>query len=266
MTRRKSPLKYIVIGLFLLVVLYLFRLPAVSSSVKNFFYLVSSPIQKTLWRAGAGVSNFFGGIGRLKGLSEENERLKSENQNLTSQLAQLQESVEENKSLREALSIQQETVYELLLVDVISRDISKDELVINKGKKDGVVSGMPVLTDHKALFGKVSEVYDQFSRVTIISSKNSSFDAEIHDDEEVAGVVKGRGNLTLMMDLLPKDKEYKEGDIVVTTSLGGVYPAGILVGRLGKVSKNDVEPSYQAEIRSAFSINETETLFVVTDY
>ncbi|PIQ07422.1 MAG: rod shape-determining protein MreC, partial [Candidatus Nealsonbacteria bacterium CG18_big_fil_WC_8_21_14_2_50_37_10] len=57
--------------------------------------------------------------------------------------------------------------------------------------------------------------------------------------------------------------EIKEGDLVVTTALGGIFPSGLLVGELGKVFRSDVEAFQQAEILPTFDINELETLFIL---
>jgi len=160
-----------------------------------------------------------------------------------------------------------EKEFKLSLAEVVSKDISQDSILINKGSKDGIANNSPVITQQKTLVGKIGEVYENFSRVILISNKESSFDAKISDPEnDISGVVNGKGNLQLFLDFVPQEKEIKEGDFIVTTSLGGIFPKGLLVGQIGKVLRSDIEPFQQAKIRPAFDIRELETVFIITDF
>ena len=118
---------------------------------------------------------------------------------------------------------------------------------------------MPAITEQKVLVGRIKEIYDKFSKVMLISQKDSSFDAEF-------GIVRGQGNLKLLYDLIPKEKEIFQGDIVVTSALGGIFPQGLLVGKIRKVKKNDVESFQQAEIQPGFNVSQSERLFIILDF
>ena len=255
------------------------NLTSFSKEVKNFFYLISSPIQKTLWRAGNNLSDFFEAISEIEKLKKENEELLLENQALTAENASLKELKKENEVLREALEIGLEKEFKLVLAEVIGKDISQDVLLINKGSKDGILKDFPVITQQKSLIGKCGEVYENFSKVILISNKESSFDAKIigsqnsseadlggDDDNDIQGLVKGKGNLKLFLDLIPQEKEINEGNLVVTTTLGGIFPRGLLVGEIKKVLKSDIQPWQGAEIEPAFDIKELETLFILINF
>ena len=264
----------IIIGLLLIFSLNFFQ-----KEVKGFFYFISSPIQKTLWRAGDRVSDFFELITEIKNLKREKEELKLKIQELIAQNLSLKELEKENKVLRESLEIGLEKEFKLSLAEVVSKDISQDSILINKGSKDGITENCPVITQQKTLVGKIGEVYENFSRVILISNKESSFDAKIlapyqtegfgagsDPENDISGVVNGKGNLQLFLDFVPQEKEIKEGDFIVTTSLGGIFPKGLLVGQIGKVLRSDIEPFQQAKIRPAFDIRELETVFIITDF
>jgi len=264
----------IIIGLLLIFSLNFFQ-----KEVKGFFYFISSPIQKTLWRAGDRVSDFFELITEIKNLKREKEELKLKIQELIAQNLSLKELEKENKVLRESLEIGLEKEFKLSLAEVVSKDISQDSILINKGSKDGIANNSPVITQQKTLVGKIGEVYENFSRVILISNKESSFDAKIlapyqtegfgagsDPENDISGVVNGKGNLQLFLDFVPQEKEIKEGDFIVTTSLGGIFPKGLLVGQIGKVLRSDIEPFQQAKIRPAFDIRELETVFIITDF
>jgi len=271
------------IGLIIVLLITFFivlNLTGFSKEAKNFFYLISSPIQRTLWRAGDNLSDFFEVISEIEKLKKGadelsfidtlrcarvNEELLLKNQALEAENARLKELKKENEVLREALEIGLEKEFKLLLSDVTGKDISQDALLINKGSKDGILKDFPVITQQKALIGRCGEVYENFSKVILISNKESSFDAKI-SDSDIQGLVKGKGNLKLFLDLIPQEKEINEGAIIVTTALGGIFPDGLLVGEIKKVLKSDIQPWQQAEIEPAFDIKELETLFILINF
>ena len=242
--------------------------------VRNSFYLISAPIQKTFWQAGDKVSDFFETITEIKNLKKENEEIKLKIQLLTAENASLVELKKENETLRAALNLGLEKDFKLTLVQVIGKDISQDSLLINKGSKHGLSEGLPVITEQKNLVGKISEVYENFSKVMLIFNKESSFDAKIlapyrtessgaGSAQEIYGVIKGKGNLKIFLDLVPQDKEIKQGDILVTSVLGGIFPKGLLVGEIREIKKSDLEPFQQAEISPFFDIGKLGNLFVI---
>ena len=275
--------------LFLVVSLFVFlNLGPVSPRVKNFFYSISEPAQKWLWEKGARLSNFFETIseihpalfekwGGVRSLKNENDLLKLEIKTLTGENLVLSELKKENEILREALEIGSKKDFKLIFAQVIGKDVSQDTILINLGSKDGVKVGLPVITQQKTLVGKISQVYENFSEVMLVSNKKSSFDAKIlapyqtegfgaGSDTETYGIVKGKGNFKLYLDLIPKEKELKDGDQLVTSALGGIFPPGLLIGEVKEVKKSDVELFQKAEIKPAFDIKELEFLFVITEW
>jgi rod shape-determining protein MreC len=260
----KSKISLIIV-IFLIVLLTVLNLGKSSKEVRNFFYLISSPIQNTLWQTGKRTSDFLAGVFTAENLKREVENLQLKNQELLSQIITLKELKKENEFLRKALNIGLEKDFQLKLAQVISKDSSKDSILINKGLKDGISQGFPVITSEKALVGRIGEVYQNFSEVILISNKESSFDAKI-SEKEIFGVIKGKGNSEFYFDLIPKDKEISQGDIVITTTLGGVFPPGIMVGRVKEVKKSDVDPFQTAQINASFNIKNLDNLFVITNF
>ncbi len=240
------------------------NLSGFSKEVKNFFYLISSPIQKTFWQAGCNVSDFFEVISKNKQIKREIDELELKIKELTAENARLKELKTENEVLRGALDIGLEKEFKLILAGAIGKDVSQDFILINKGSKDGVAKDFPVITQQKVLAGKIGEVYENFSKVILISDKKSSFDAKI-SETTIQGVVKGDGNLKLFLDLIPYEKEVKEGDLVVTTALGGIFPEGLLVGIIKEVLRSDIHPFQKAEVFPFFDLKELKTLFIITE-
>lgn len=238
------------------------------SEVKNFFYLISSPFQEALLRVGGSVSDFFGIISEIKNQKRENEELRRKIQELTAENVKLKELEEENKILREALKIKPQKPPELFLSHFISKDIiSPDSILIKGGLKDGIESGLPVITPENVLIGKIEKVYANFSQVTLISRKNFSFDTKVlRDQNSIYGLIKGRGNNQVYLDKVLLDAKIEEKDILSTAALGGLFPEGLLVGEITKVRKSKIEPFQIAEVSPFFNIKELKTLFIITKW
>lgn len=258
-------LKIGLIIVFMLILFSVFNLAPANKEIKNFFYLISSPIQKFFWKMGNNFSDFFEGISQIKKFKKENEELKLKIQELLSENSQLKELKKENEFLREALEVGLEKEYKLILTQVIGKDISEDTILINKGEKDGILKDLPVITQQKILVGKITEVYKNFSKVMLITNKKSSLEVKVQN-KEIVGVMKGQGNLKISLEFIPKNEEIFEGDLIITTALGGTFPRGILIGEIKKIEKSDVEYFQRAEIEPYFNFAKIENLFVINNF
>lgn len=265
MLKFSSKLKAGIVIIFLIILLLALNLTNFFKEVKNFFYLISSPFQKTLLAAGESTSDFLSGILEISTFKQQIENLQFKNQELTGEIVVLKELKKENESLREALKIGLEKDFQLEAVNLVSKDISQDVILIDKGEIDGISKGMPVITPQKVLLGTISEVYKNFSNIMLITNEKSSFDAKIAD-KEIYGVAKGKGDLKLSLEFLPKDKTISPGDLLETSVLGGVYPKGLLVGEIKEVKKSDVEPFQAAEISPTFNLKKLDILFIIKSF
>lgn len=233
--------------------------------IKNFFYFVSEPIQKFFWNAGKKISGPIELISEIKELKRKHDELSLYNQELLSENTQLKALKRENEILRKALELELQKDFKLTLAEVIGRDISQDSLLINKGVRDGISEGMPVITEEKVLVGRIKESSTRFSKVLLISNQKSSFDVKIQEGE-ITGLLRGKGDFQLLLDLIPEDQEIKEGDLIETTSLGGIFPKGILVGKIQKILRSDIKSFQQAEVFPFFDVKNLETVFIITNF
>ena len=259
-SKRDKILVLIISGIILILSLNFFQ-----KTAKGFFYTISAPIQQILWGAGNSVSGFFETVVGSKNLKTENDQLKLEIQTLLAEGSSLKELKKENEVLREALQIGLQKDFQLVFVTVIGKDIGQESILINQGAGDGLALGMPVITQQKVLVGRISEVFEDFSRVTLVSNKQSAFDAKV-SGADTTGVARGQGDSKIKFDLVPQDKILKVDDLVVSSSLGGVYPEGLLVGTVNNISRNDVSPFYQAEISPLFDIQDSSAVFVILNF
>ena len=280
--KRRILVAALVIFLFFLFL----NLTGASKGLREFFYEISSPIQRNFWQGSQKISNFLKPIFIGKDLNKENEELNKINQELFSKLVFFQGLEEENKTLRQALNLDLQKEFRLVLSKIIGKDTGQDFILINKGSGDGISKNMPVITEEKILVGKISEVYSNFSKVMLIyhqgntglgtlteKSGQFSFDVKIIPGsdfemrrEEIPGVAKGNGFLKLIIELIPQDEDVREGDLVVTDIFGGLFPKGLLVGKIKNIRKSDTQPFQEAEVSPFLNLDKINSLFVITEY
>lgn len=248
-----------------ILVLIVFSFNFFQAEVKSFFYNISSPVQSWLWNAGDNVSEFFGVIPSIRELQRENEELNLRNIDLLAELISMKQVEEENSVLRDALRLGIEKDFELETAHIIGKDLDQDSLVIDKGSADGLSKNMPVITEQKVVLGRIVEVYANCSVVMLVSDENSSFDAEV-SDSGVTGLVRGEGGGRLSLGLLPKDEEVGSGELVISSALSGVFPEGLLVGSVGQVKKNDIDPFQEAGLYPFFDFADLKQVFIILDY
>jgi rod shape-determining protein MreC len=251
-------------------IMVIFVLSIFSTPIKNAVYTVSCPIQKAFLGAGVSSSGFFETVFSSSGLKQENENLKIENQKLLTQISGLQDAKEQNLAITEILGNNQQNDFKLFLANVIGLDSEKDIILIDKGKDYGLTENMSIINSQKVLFGKISKVYNNFSEVMLLSSKNSIFDVKIQKDDQglptVYGVIKGNGNLNFSLDLVPTEAEINSGDVLATSALEGIFPKDLLVGKIKDKFKDDLKPFQTASVLPFFDIRKTDKLFVITNY
>lgn len=162
-----------------------------------------------------------------------------------------------------------EKSFKLALAQVIARDPLEDAVLINQGSSRGLKSDMPVITPEKVLVGKIGQVYQDFSQILLISNNKTSLSAKIADQTpeapDITGLVKGEGNMRIIFDLVPQDKQLETGQTVVTSRLGGNLPPDLIVGKINRVYSSDIKPFQSAEIKSGFEIGNLDYLFIIVD-
>lgn len=250
----------LILGLATIAVVVL-NVPFINSGLKNGAYSILAPVQKNIWIAGAQVYGFLGSFAHMKDSALENAKLKEEVNDLLAKNAQMEDLKKENVFLRQGLNLELSKDFDLKIADVIAKKVADDILIINKGSKDLVEVGMPVITSQKALVGKIIKVYDNFSEVSLITNKNFSFDVKI-GDAMIDGLVKGKGGMIAAVDLVPKDKDMQIGAPVITSRLGGIFPAGLVIGTIKEVNKNDVGTFQSATLFLAFDVNGANQVFI----
>ncbi len=204
-------------------------------------------------------------------LLEENKALNEEVAELRTQLVDYYDVKQENARLWRYYDLKRDyPQYELLPATVVRRDPNDDfyAFTINQGKKDGVSAGDPVVTE-KGLVGWVSAVDASTSRVkTILSpdAKVGAIDSVSRDSGIVTGSVSlADKNLTTMTKISALNT-MKQGDIIITTGISGIYPASIIVGEVTEIRFDEYDTSKYAVIKPYEDITSVLDVVVITDF
>ena len=156
--KRRQNIKLIISLVLMAAIFVVFNLTGFSKNIKDFFYSISAPFQKAFWGLGDNVSDFFGRMTEKEVSDEELNEINFKNQEFLAEIAGLQELKKENEFLRKALDVGLEKEFQLELAQVISKDISEDSILINRGAEDGIAEDFPVITAQKLLLGKIGKV------------------------------------------------------------------------------------------------------------
>jgi rod shape-determining protein MreC len=179
----------------------------------------------------------------------------------------------ENNRLREQLNFSKNTDYRHIPAEISGRDPDNVFLsfVINKGTVHGIETNMPVIAFQngmQALVGKVIQTAHLESLVMPLYDERCFVSSRL-TQERYEGIVEGQGSHTFPLLMRSLTKRAREdvniGDIIVTSGMGSVYPAGIVVGRVSKILHQEYETSIELEIESAIDFSRLEYVFVIED-
>jgi rod shape-determining protein MreC len=232
----------------------------------NSFLSLTSPLQKSLWNKGVDTENFFSALINSQKNKNENEKLFQENTQLKNQLVGLDSLKSDNQTLRTTLNLKNSQNWQLETADIVARELNRDILTINKGSRDGLKKGMPVINPEGALIGVIAETLNNFSKVTLITDTDFSFNIEIQTDKKPSGIARGNNNLGLSFEYIPKEITVNQGNLAITTALGNIFPKNILVGEITTVEKNDAEPYQKGSILPAFTKNPLKNILIIKDF
>lgn len=200
-------------------------------------------------------------------LQEENSNLKNEISQLQAEILILKQQVSETEILYALLDFARtrpENKY--IAASVIGRDPSPflNYVIIDHGSDDGIFKGMPVVTQ-QGLVGRIDAVTATAARIQLINDPNSIVNVRLENakiEAEVNGSVSG----DLTLEMVNLDANLKEGDLVVTSGLGGMYPADILIGQVLSPSKPENSLFLQASIQPVVDFSNLRAVLVITNF
>ena len=241
---------------------------ALLDPVENLTLNVTSPMQEALSSATRPVADWVNNFTAAGALSEENKQLRAENERITNELALAREDAAELKNLQDLAAVQAQFPQDVFLTSaVVARDSSnlRSIVAIDHGSSDGVREGMIVVTEGRSLVGTVSKVFDDYAWVTLITDPKSAVSAMVQESR-AEGVVAGNYGGELIMEFVGQGAAVKEGDFVLTSGVGGGYPADVVIGRVSRVRKTDQDLFQEVHVDHLASLTDLENVLVLTSF
>lgn len=262
--------------LALCIVMFAFLLRATmtmgaSTVVEQIVGTITAPVQSLTSGLSGSITGFLDQFLRASEISQENEQLREENRKLIEQMVDYENYKHENESLKEQLGIQEENPqWETMTASVIGRDPSDQfySFTIDKGTLDGVSYQDPVITAD-GLVGIVSEVGPVFAKVTTILDVRLNVacqDVRTQDVATISGDIEMAQQGKCKMSLIPRESGIAKGDIVQTAGTSGLYPQGIVVGRVNDVGFEPQGTMMYAVIEPANDIKSIKDVVIITSF
>jgi rod shape-determining protein MreC len=175
---------------------------------------------------------------------------------------------EENTRLRELVNFPATTLGSYVVARVVSREPASwfQWVTINKGRVDDLKIDAPVLVwagSRPAVLGRIVEVYDHSAKVVLITNTLSAMPVQIKGLGE-DGLLEGQNNAGLKVNYLMSGGKMAIGDEVVTSPLSAVFPEGITVGHVEKITSSDNATMLIAEVRPVVNFNRLREVMILT--
>ena len=195
--------------------------------------------------------------------AEEKSRLREALVDASVKLSMLEEATRENTRLRSALGFEPPTGYRIIPARVVS--VYGYELptstVINKGTNDSIDVNQPVI-NQDGLIGRVVSVSADFASVQLLTDPLNRVAARVARSREM-GIVKYHSRNGLVLDNFPVQGTIEIGDTIISSGLGGVYPAGLFVGIVTDIERPEKEPFSKINLKSAAVFRSIDELFIL---
>ncbi|TVQ68806.1 MAG: rod shape-determining protein MreC [Oceanospirillales bacterium] len=214
-------------------------------------------------RAADGLSDLF--VDRAS-LIRDNEHLRSEALELQRRTLRMEALTEENIQLRELLNARQRVEHNVKAVELIgvNPDPFLHEIILNRGAEDGLAVGQPVI-DAGGIMGQVLSLAHYTSRVMLITDARTAIPVEVNRSG-FRSIALGKGLLhELELSHVPSTADIEEGDLLVTSGLGGRFPRGYPVGVVDEIVRDPGRPFLLVKARPSARLDRSRQLLVI-DY
>ena len=205
------------------------------------------------------------------------DKLIDENQKLSTERETMLLMAKENLELRKKLSFRGAPQFHLLGCHVIGRDPASwwNSVYVNRGTKDHrslekaiFRQGLPVISPY-GVVGISGVVSESMSEVILIVNENCQFAAQLEDCRE-QGIIQGEGSIRegnpqTRMRYIPKETPVKTGEKIFTSGLDGIFPPGLLVGKVSDARPSIKDSYMEITVEPAFDLAQLNELFIIVD-
>lgn len=197
-------------------------------------------------------------------LLAENEKLRSETLLIKRQLQKLALLTKQNERLRELLNSSALFEEQVLAAELLGADPNPGvrRLLLDKGSQHGVYTGQPVL-DASGVVGQVVEVMPYSSRVLLLTDNSHSLPIQVTRND-LRAIASGTGNPdTLELRYITDITDIEEGDLLITSGMGGKFPSGYPVAIVSHIERNTGQPFATVHATPTADLNRSRYFLLV---
>lgn len=191
--------------------------------------------------------------------------LEEQYKNLLAENNQLQALVKENEQLKQLLDFKKEKNQQLVVAKILNRDpFNRNLLTITVGEDNGLKIGQAVVVNNGLMVGKIIAVNKDSAQVRLLTDSFSRLAVQTEKLARVSGLMTGSLGLGMNLDYIPQDEDLKKGDLIVTSDLEPLIPAGLIVGRVETVDYSQEELFKKASLSPLIDYNTLSLFGVIT--
>jgi rod shape-determining protein MreC len=254
----------ILLAAILIVLSYNLKQRSPAGLVTKVVLEAAAPVQNVLNASVKSVSDAWYRYLLLVGIEDENRNLKKKIDDMKSQLNLYQEGYLEAQRLRTLLALEDDNDFNFVTARVIGREqvaLSKT-ILINKGTAHGLNAGQPVMAG-PGLVGRVTDASWHAAKVLPLIDENSNIDAIVQRNR-TQGIIRGAGSRGCVLKYISKTQDVKEGDIIVSSGIGGVFPKGMMIGQVNHVDRKEAGLFLRINVTPSIDFSKLEEVSVVT--
>jgi rod shape-determining protein MreC len=239
--------------------------PAPSTGIGKFTISIVSPFQEIVSDSINFVKDIWKQYFTLVSVSKENAYLNRSLKQAEEKNNRLMEMELSHARLKKLFNFQETLNKRVVAAEVIGRDPSPwfKTIIINKGRREGVERGMPVVIP-EGIAGLVTDVAKTYAKILLVIDQNSAVDALIQRTR-ARGIIKGEPSGRLQLQYVLRKHDIHEGDVVISSGLDGVFPKGIRIGYVNEVDKPDSGIFQQLAVTPYADFEKLEEVLVVLD-
>ncbi|MCA1858316.1 rod shape-determining protein MreC [Massilia oculi] len=205
-------------------------------AVRQVAATVLYPLQMAALMPREALGNMAGYFSSISTLQREVRELKTQQLAQARVLQQAQLQMAENAQLRRLMDARQHLPVQAQMTEILydARDPSTRRIVVDRGARDNVVAGLPVI-DHAGVVGQVTRVFPFTSEVTLLTDRDQAIPVQVLRSG-LRSIAYGRGQSGLLdLRFVVANADIQVGDVLVTSGLDGMYPAGLAVAKVVQV-------------------------------
>ncbi len=219
-------------------------------------YVVNIPIQASVWLSTSLASRV--------NLLEENAHLKKEQLLLHSKLQRYAILEAENQRLHQLLNSSSKWHNKVLIAELIAVDsqLFKQQIVINKGRRDGAYQGQAIV-DATGIMGQIIYADPFSSTVLLLTDSEHAIPVQVNRNG-LRAIAVGFGQTDqLLLKHLPRNANIQEGDLIISSGLGGRFPSGYPVGEVEQIQLELGDPFIKVTVKPSAKLGQSREVLMV---